>query len=67
VDRAAVPSLARALCQMRKREHVPEFLFKPRIIREFERLHAMRLQIVLRPDALHRTSGENQTEESDAP
>jgi len=39
-------------------DHVPEFLFKLRIIREFEGLHAMRLQIAHRPDALYRTRGD---------
>src|SRR6516162_11306886 len=35
-------------------DHVPEFLFEFRIIREFEGFQAMRLQIVFRPDALNR-------------
>jgi hypothetical protein len=35
-------------------DHVPEFLFELRIIREFEGLQAMRFQVVFRPDALNR-------------
>ena len=36
-------------------DHVPEFLFEARVVRQLEGLHAVRLDVILRPDALHRT------------
>ena len=36
-------------------DHIPKLLLELRIVRELEGLQTMRLQVVLRPDALHRT------------
>src|SRR5947208_1394231 len=36
-------------------DHIPKLLLELRIVGEFEGLQTMRLQVVLRPDALHRT------------